>query len=193
MSLACYSYGEFARNAHAIELANACTRRLIELQGAHGEWPWFFDAQNGLVVDFYEVYSVHQYGMAPAILECAERHGVSKAKDALIGGFNWVLGDNQLGNPMLMPALSLSVRSQARKHELRTNKLRVVRSVRNAILQNASKPIGPGGLRLRLECRSYELGWLLWSFGNRTDLPQLTHNQIFVDALSQPGKKNVPG
>ena len=48
------------------------------------------------VLDFYEVYSVHQYGMAPAFLECAERHGVPKARDALIKGFKWVLGDNQL-------------------------------------------------------------------------------------------------
>jgi hypothetical protein len=193
LSLACYSYGELTRNAHAIELANACTRRLIDLQGPHGEWPWFFDAQNGVVVDFYEVYSVHQYGMAPAFLECAERHGISKAKDAIIRGFNWVLGDNQRGNLMLMPELCLSIRSQVRKHELYSTKRRAARAVRNALLWNASTPIGPESLQLRLECRSYELGWLLWSFGNRTDLPQLTHNQIFVDALSQSGKRNIPG
>jgi hypothetical protein len=41
--------------------------------------------------------------------------------------------------------------------------------------------IDPGDVGLRLECRSYELGWILWSFGQRSDLPELTHHQIFRD------------
>jgi hypothetical protein len=186
LTLACYAFGELARNERAIGIANACAQKLIDLQGPHGEWPWFFDAQNGLVLDFYEVYSVHQYGMAPAFLEFAERHGVPRARDALIKGFEWVLGDNQLAKPMLIPEMHLSIRSQVRKHELRTNKLRMVRAVHNAGLGRGSSLINAANLRTRLECRSYELGWILWSFGNRTDLPQLTHNQIFIDALDQP-------
>ena len=186
LALACYSYGEFAKSRHAIEIANACTRKLIDFQGPNGEWPWFFDAQNGTVLDFYEVYSVHQFGMAPALLECAERHDLPKARDALIRGFKWVLGDNQLAKPMFMPEIHLSIRSQARKHELHTNKLRMVRAVHNAFLGRAAGLIDPAKLRLRLECRSYELGWILWSFGNRSDLSQLTHDQFFIDALQQP-------
>ena len=64
LTLACYCYGEFAKNSHAIDIANTCTRKLIDLQGSFGEWPWFFDAKDGRVVDFYEVFSVHQFGMA---------------------------------------------------------------------------------------------------------------------------------
>ena len=161
------------------------------MQGPNGEWPWFFDAQTGLVLDFYEVYSVHQYGMAPAFLECAERHGVSKAQDALIKGFHWVLGNNLLGKPMLMPEKHLSIRSQVRRHELNTNKLRMVRAVHNAFRGREAKSTDPANLQLRLECRSYELGWILWSFGNRADLPGLTHNPIFVNALCEPQKKLV--
>jgi hypothetical protein len=186
LTLACYAYGEFARNERAIGIANACVRKLADLQGPHGEWPWFFDAQKGLVLDFYEVYSVHQYGMAPAFLECAERHDVPGARDALIRGFKWVLGDNQLAKPMLIPELHLSIRSQVPKHELHTKKFRMVRAVHNAGLGRGSSLINAANLRTRLECRSYELGWILWSFGKRTDLPQLTHNQIFVNALDQP-------
>jgi hypothetical protein len=191
LTLACYAYGEFARNERAIGIANACVRKLVDLQGPHGEWPWFFDAQRGLVLDFYEVYSVHQYGMAPAFLECAEHHHVPGARDALIRGFQWVLGDNQLAKPMLIPEMHLSIRSQVRKHELHTKKLRMVRAVHNACLGRGSSLINAANLRTRLECRSYELGWILWSFGKRTDLPQLTHNQIFVDALDQPRELRV--
>jgi hypothetical protein len=185
LTLACYHYGEFAKNRRAIEIANACAQKLIDLQGPNGEWPWFFDAETGRVLDFYEVYSVHQYGMAPAFLECAEHHDVLGARNALIRGFKWVLGDNPLAKPMLIPQMHLSIRSQVRKHELRTNKLRMIRAVNNAYLGRTSALIDPGKLRVRLECRSYELGWILWSFGRRSDLPQLTHDGIFIDAIQE--------
>ena len=41
--------------------------------------------------------------------------------------------------------------------------------------------IDPSELELRLECRSYELGWILWSFGQRSDFPELTHNEMFIE------------
>jgi hypothetical protein len=72
--LACYAYGELMNDDQAIQIANACTRKLIG-----GKVPMavavVFDAASGRVLDFYEVYSVHQCGMAPAFLERAEQHG----------------------------------------------------------------------------------------------------------------------
>jgi hypothetical protein len=184
LTLACYAYGELAGDDRAIGMANACARKLISLQGPQGEWPWFFDAPKGIVVDFYEVYSVHQYGMAPAFLEHAERHGVPEARAALVKGFKWVFGDNQLGQSMLVPKLHLSIRSQVRKGELRTNKRRMVRAIVNSLRRHDSGLIDPNGLEVRLECRSYELGWILWSFGQRTDLPELTEHPVLVAALA---------
>lgn len=177
--LACYAYGELMGDDRAIQIANACTRKLIEHQGPNGEWPWFFDAVTGRVVDFYEVYSVHQYGMAPAFLEHAEQHGVYEARNALVRGFNWVLGHNQLAKPMLAHDLDLSIRSHVRKGELHTKKWRALRALRNSMLGIKAGLIDPSELELRLECRSYELGWILWSFGWRSDLPELTHHSIF--------------
>jgi hypothetical protein len=179
LTLACYHYGEFAGNSRFTNIAVNATRKLIELQGANGEWPWFFDAVGGRVVDFYEVYSVHQYGMAPAFLECAERHDVKEARDALAKGFRWVFGSNQLGIPMLRPELHLSIRSQVRDGELHTNKKRAIRATINALLGRSSTLIDPKQLVLRLECRSYELGWILWSFGQRADFPELTDHAQF--------------
>jgi hypothetical protein len=183
LTIACYHYGEFRRNPVAVAMANACARKLIALQGPQGEWPWFFDAQQGRVLDFYEVYSVHQYGMAPAWLECAERHDVREARAALIKGFKWMFGENQLGKSMLIPELQLSIRSQVRKGELQSKGRRVLRAVGNASLRHSSGLIDPGKVGLRLECRSYELGWILWSFGKRTDLSQLAHHEVFCRAL----------
>jgi hypothetical protein len=182
--LACYAYGELMNDERAIRMANAGTRKLIERQGPQGEWPWFFDAMTGRVLDFYEVYSVHQYGMAPAFLERAERNGVPDARKAIVRGFHWVLGDNQLGKPMLVPDLHLSIRSQVRKGELQTKNWRVLRAVRNAALGLDPKLIDASLVEPRLECRSYELGWILWSFGSRTDLQELTHHAMFMPAAA---------
>ena len=180
LTVACYSFGELTGNPRAIELANKCSRKLIALQGPQGEWPWFFDAKAGRVIDFYEVYSVHQYGMAPAFLEFSERHGVAEARAALVKGFKWVLGANQLAKPMLAPALGLSIRSQVRKGELHTDKRRALRAIANAAMGQPSRLTTASDLELRLECRSYELGWILWSFGRVNDLPELTNHALFA-------------
>lgn len=90
-------------------------------------------------------------------------------------------GENQMAIPMLVPDLHLTIRSQVRKGELHSKRRRAFRAIGNSLLGRKAELIDPAGLQLRLECRSYELGWILWSFGNRTDLPELTHNEAFVD------------
>jgi len=185
LTLACYAYGEFAHDENAIEMANTCVSKLIALQGPNGEWPWFFDVPSGRVLDYYEVYSVHQYGMAPAFLQHAEYYGVPSAREALVKGFHWVLGQNQLNMPMLLPGLHLSIRSQVRSGELRSKRWRVMRALRNSLTKNSAGLENPAALELRRECRSYELGWILWSFGQRTDISELTHHQFFADALAR--------
>lgn len=179
LSIACYQYGDLASDPEAVGIASACACKLIALQGPCGEWPWFYDAASGRVLDFYEIYSVHQYGMAPALLEWAERYDVRGARKALILGFEWVLGGNQLRRSMLVRDTGLTIRSQIRKDELRTKTPRMLRAVAKSILGRSSGLIDSSGVGLRLECRSYELGWILWSFGRRADLPQLTDHLAF--------------
>lgn len=187
LTIACFHYGELTGDGAAIGMARDSVRKLIRMQGPQGEWPWFFDAKQGQVLDFYEVYSVHQYGMAPAFLECAERNDIPSAREALIKGFKWVLGNNQLQRSMLVPELQLSIRSQVRNGELHTNKLRMIRAVQHAYLPRPARLIDPANVILRMECRSYELGWILWSFGQRSDLTELTHAQEFTGALTSKG------
>ncbi len=179
LTLACYKYGEWSGRRRPLSLANACARTLIARQGPCGEWPWFFDTPSGHVVDWYEVYSVHQQGMAPAFLECAEHHDVSGATAALVKGFKWILGANQLNRSMLWKDLGLICRSQVRKGELHTKRRRAARAIAGAIARRPAQLVDPSGLELRLECRSYELGWILWSFGRRRDLRELQFHPEF--------------
>lgn len=183
LAMACYAYGEYAGDLEMIHLGNACVRRLIALQGPHGEWPWLFDAERGVVADYYEVYSAHQYGMAPALLECAERHHVDGASEALLRGFNWVFGDNQLRRSMLVPSRQMIYRAQARQSDLGARGRRRVRAMVKTYLGRQARLVTPAMLTIRTECRSDELGWILWSFGARRDLPQLTQNLVFTSAL----------
>jgi hypothetical protein len=173
LTLACYKFGEWSGNTRALALATACTRTLIELQGPRGEWPWFYDTPGKRVVDWYEVYSVHQAGMAPAFLECAQQHDVPGVTEALVKGFKWILGHNQLNRSMLWQRLGLVCRSQVRKGELDDKRKRAVRAIVNALGGRSGSLIDPSKLELRLECRSYELGWILWSFGRRSDLAEI--------------------
>jgi hypothetical protein len=132
------------------------------------------------VVDFYEIYSVHQEGMAPAILAHAELHGVPGASKALMRGFEWILGHNQLHRSMLWKKEGLICRSQIRKGELDTKYKRAARAIGNTITGRSARLIDPSDLGLRLECRSYELGWILYSFGQRSDLSKLQDHPEFA-------------
>jgi hypothetical protein len=180
LTLACYRYGEVFGHTGAIRLANRCTRKLIELQGPQGEWPWFYDIIQRKVADLYEVYSVHQDGMAPAFLEHAERNGVPRATLALTKGCDWIFGNNLLGRSMLVPNLGLIIRSQARRGELRTKVKRAARSLIRSFAGGTEKPVRAADLDLRLECRSYHLGWVIWAFAARRDLPEITHHPLLL-------------
>lgn len=182
LALACYVYGDWCGSQTALMLAKSCTLKLIELQGPQGEWPWFFYSPGNRVVDFYEVYSVHQTGMAPALLERAEQHNVPGATEALVKGFEWIFGQNQMKQSMLRQQEGLIIRSQVRKGELYTKRRRVIRSIANVITRRPAWLSPVTELELRLECRSYELGWILWSFGQRNDLRQIQWHPDLISA-----------
>ena len=178
--LALYHYGEAFAAGWALDIANRAAAQVIARQGQRGEWPWFFSVPSGRVLDVYEVYSVHQHGMAPAFLRHAVAHGVDGAREALVKGFLWLLGDNAMGVSMLRPQEGMFYRSQARFGELESSWPRARRSITNALRRRDDTPETHRRLVLRQECRSYELGWILWSFAGRSDYPELTQRPEFA-------------
>ena len=179
-ALAFYHYGEMCGDEASIAAANAIAAKLIALQGPLGEWPWFYAPASDRVLDAYEVYSVHQHGMAPAFLHHAEAHGVPGARAAIVRGFEWIFGANQMRTSMLVPSLSLIHRSQARRGYAGRRAGRIARAVLTAGSGASPWVRDPAALCLTQEMRSYEFGWLLWSFGGRTDFPELTHRAEFT-------------
>ena len=80
---------------------------------------------------------------------------------------------------MLLPELSLIYRSQARQGLQSRREARIARAVVTTLMGGENWPARPPALRLTREMRSYEFGWLLWSFGDRDDFPELTGRAEF--------------
>jgi hypothetical protein len=179
-ALAFYQYGELAGDETYIAAGNALAAKLIALQGPMGEWPWFYRPATDSVIEAYEVYSVHQHGMAPAFLHHAVTHGVPGAREAIVRGFEWIFGANRMGVSMMIPHLSLIYRSQARRGLPGRREGRVLRAALVAAGGADPWAAAPEALRLTQEMRSYEFGWLLWSFGGRADYPELTQRAEFA-------------
>jgi hypothetical protein len=179
-ALAFYHYGELAGHAPSLAAANALAVKLIELQGPLGEWPWFYLPAGDRVLEAYEVYSVHQHGMAPAFLHHAVAHSVPGARAAMLRGVEWIFGANQMQTSMLVPALSLIYRSQARRGLQGRRAGRLARAAAAAAAPLSAWTTDPNTLCLTQEMRSYEFGWLLWSFGGRADYPDLVNRPEFA-------------
>jgi hypothetical protein len=143
-----------------------------------GEWPWFYNADSGAVLDHYQVYSVHQDGMAPAYLLLADSLGYDDARRQIELGYHWIHGKNELGVSMLDHDHGLVLRSQMRR-EAGERHRRALRSIVNRTLGRAGRYVGSGGLQVNRECRSYHLGWILHAFGSREDYPEITHHPDF--------------
>jgi hypothetical protein len=191
--LALYHYGELFEDPAALAAADAIVRKLIELQGPLGEWPWLYWPERDQVLDPYEVYSVHQHGMGPALLHHAVAREIPGAKAALEKGFAWIFGANLMQRTMLVPELQLIYRSQARRGSSGKREARVLRGAMSVITGKSFWPTDSSSLRLTEEMRSYEFGWLLWSFGGRADYRKLTHDPNFAQNLeSGPSRDPVP-
>jgi hypothetical protein len=150
----------------ALPAARRLADRLIELQLADGGWPWLFDADRGTVVERYEVYSVHQHGMAPmALLELAEVAGEPRYAQAASRGVDWLHGRNDLRIEFADERERLIYRSIRRRRPWD----RVAIAANLAGSTAAGRPLlrGPHRLELHAVGRPYELGWLLEAWAGR--------------------------
>jgi hypothetical protein len=85
---------------------------------------------------------------------------------------------------MLRPDLQLIYRSQRRRGLGGRREARLMRAAVAAAVGTSAWPSVKVPLELTNEMRSYEFGWLLWSFGGRDDYPELTNRIEF--AVTEP-------
>lgn len=145
----------------ALAAAQACATRLIELQGPLGQWLWHYDAQRGLAVQAYPVYSVHQHGMAPMALSAVRCAGGKDETAAAELGRRW-LDRNELGRSMVDLAAGTVWRSLERA-EPAVKKLgrKLLSAVGGAPAASATATARQ--VTLNLETRPYEWAWCLYA------------------------------
>lgn len=144
----------------AVPSARRAADALLKLQLPDGGWPWLYHAERGCVVERYEIYSVHQHGMAPmALLRLSEAVGDPRYAEAARAGLGWLFGENELGAIMLDLDRETSVRSIRRRRPLD----RLALYSNTAATLAVGRPLSRLGhvLELNRTCRPYELGWLV--------------------------------
>jgi hypothetical protein len=144
----------------ALGAARRAADRLLQLQLADGGWPWLYDAERGEVVERYEVYSVHQHGMAPmTLLELSDVSGDERYAAAARRGVPWLFGANELGQDMAPLDRGMTYRSIRRRRPL--DRLWLYANTALAATVDRQRRGGGRILEVNRSCRPYELGWLV--------------------------------
>jgi hypothetical protein len=155
-------FGEAFQHRAALEQAQRCAEAICHAQGALGQWWWHYDTLTGKVLQRYPVYAVHQHGMAPfALFALADVAGLDFSRP-ICKGLGWIYGKNELALDLRDESSNLVWRSLYRRNAAGTYLRELV-----DFLTGIPGPVLAGNLRIKLECRPYELGWLLYAFAGR--------------------------
>lgn len=151
--------------ARALAAANACAARIVELQGAEGQWWWHYDSRDGSVVEGFPVYSVHQHAMGPMALFDLAGCGGNDHHAAVDLGMHWLAA-----HPEVFPELIDTQHSVIWRKVGRREPPKSVRKL-NAVTTSLRPGLHLPGLDRAFpatvidhECRPYELGWLLYAW-----------------------------
>jgi hypothetical protein len=157
----------FARLSQALhddkarQMALRTAEKMCELQGSFGEWSWHYDSVTGRVVSRYPVYSVHQHAMGPMMLFAASEATGRDFSDAIYKGLAWISGDNELRRDFVEPSPGLVWRC------IYLDSMDAFTDGALRFLQLHSGTVNARRLKVRYECRPYEMGWLLYAFAGR--------------------------
>jgi len=159
-----YALSKFAQTygmRDALESAKSCADGICRVQGPMGQWWWHYNAATGRVVERYPVYSVHQEGMAPMALFALEEATGLDYGEAIHKGLRWISGNNELACD-LREASGVVWRCiyHGSKHRVYLDRLL-------SFLGSDADGSFPNSKRVLLECRPYELGWLLYALAGR--------------------------
>ena len=138
-----------------------------------------YNTKHGIVVDFYPVYSVHQYAYAPFFLIEAIDMGYKELREPLLKGFNWILGLNELGKSMVSSTHGVVWRNVVRK-SLNLKPVKIARGAGVSWFGLSPGPIEADSLRINRECWSFEMALPLCIFCSRNDFDDILNNPIFV-------------
>jgi hypothetical protein len=143
-------------------------RTALGFQGQHGEWPWLLSVSRGHALDVYPVYTVHQLAMAMLFLLPALDDGaVEGVGEAICRSYRWVLGENEIGALFAQEDPFIVYRSLERREPL-PKLTRFARATGRNRFGRPSPSEPARRTRVNREWRSYEGGWLLYTWSGRS-------------------------
>jgi hypothetical protein len=164
-------FGQTFEDESANGLYERVLKRVLELQGPRGEWPWFFNAFTANVAELYEIYSVHQHAMSFLFLFPALAQGNESVIDPIRRSYRWIFGNNELGIPMVELEPFFIYRSIRRREGLPQLK-RFIRAAAWSCMGGVPTFATPESLEVNKECRSYEIGWLLYAWSRQSQFKE---------------------
>lgn len=161
MALAVHARRTGCKDAQRV--GRAVAENLCRLQGPLGQWWWLYDARGGAVVDGYPVFSVHQDGMAPMALLETTLSGGRTFHAEIARGLNWIFGQNELEENMVLRSEGLILRDI---HKRGVGRLR--RAMHSAVWcwgigNKLAVGTKPTQFTVNRECRPYHLGWVMYA------------------------------
>jgi hypothetical protein len=165
---AIHEYSDFFGDEYAASLFRFAVTRVQGIQGPRGEWPWLIDVKAAVPIDVYPIYSVHQDSMAMLFLLPALDLGVPGVRESITRSYGWILGDNEISTPMIVEGPFFRYRSLERRGGLQRPR-RAMRSLPGLVNVSRRFPEGGSKVRVNEECRSYEMGWILFAWAGRSE------------------------
>jgi len=178
--MAVHAYGDAFGDPAALDSFRATAQRVISLQGPRGEWPWFIDAKVGRVLDWYQIYSVHQDAMAMLFLLPAFDLGSATAERSIELSYRWLFGENELQEPLITGEPFFICRS-IRRNESKERQRRYLRSLALTASRRNARTAARPALTINKECRSYHIGWILYVWALRTDFREFTELRLLTE------------
>jgi len=165
---ALHEYARCFDDEYARTLFRFGVERLLDLQGPHGEWPWLINVRSGRAVEPYPLFSVHQDSMAMLFLLPALDADYPGAREAIERSYAWVMGNNELNQAMIVSRPFFRYRSIERLGPVQKPR-RYVRSLVATVARNDHLARRGARVRVNEECRSYEMGWIVYSWAGRSE------------------------
>ena len=170
---ALHEYADCFGDEYAASLFRFGVARVQGIQGRRGEWPWLIDVGQAVPIDLYPIYSVHQDSMSMLFLLPALDSGFEGVRETIQRSYKWVLGDNEISASMVVESPFFRFRSLERRGALQRPR-RYVRSIPGVARLSRRTASNAAAVRINRECRSYEMGWVVFAWAGRPERLALT-------------------